>query len=91
MRGNTYSGPSDVMLCAKSMTVAGNQPTFLLLCGKYFIHLNILFCQGQSTGLSTVEMMTFGSVLDDVGVECAELCVAHSTLKQYKWSAVRTV
>ena len=51
--------------------------------GNNFIHLNVLFCQRRSTGLPAVVMIAFGFVPDDVGVECAVLCVTHSTLKQY--------
>ena len=45
--------------------------------GDDFIHLNIIFCQRQNTGLPAFEMITFWSVRDNVGVECAVLCTAH--------------
>ena len=37
------------------------------------IHLKILFCQRQSTGLPAIDAITFWSVYDDVGVECSVL------------------
>ena len=61
-----------------------NKVDFLL--GKNVIHLNI-FYQCRSTGLPVIEIITFGFVHDNVGVECAVLCAAHSTLKQYKLAA----
>ena len=65
---------------------------YLFCCGVIIlILLNILFCQRRSTGLPAIDLITFWSVHDDVGVKCAVLCAAQPTQKQYKWGAVHAV
>ena len=70
------------MLC--SLTEFTNILVRILCWGCVFnnlIHLNILFCQRRSNGLPAIETIIFGSVHDDVGVECGVLPITNPTLK----------